>query len=95
MEGEAEVVPKLPDFLEMVPLCTKGCGTNTRAISMAILWAGERIATAIENNRETHAVHEMAHDLGKAFVESMVPPAPVPGVTMPKRRTSIPPKKKT
>jgi hypothetical protein len=88
---------RFPDFEEMVRLATKGCGTNTRSITMALLWAGERIARAIVDHRETHAVHEMAHDLGKAFVESMIPPPPpdpVPGVTMPKR-TTAPPKKKT
>jgi hypothetical protein len=102
--------PKLPTFQTMVQQVTKGCGTNTRAIAISIMWAGERIAAALAkataDNQETHEVRQMSQELGRAFIESIVPPAPeqpsvgpskpVPGVQMPaENRSSVRPRTRT
>jgi hypothetical protein len=72
----------LPPFEQALDLIKRGTGPNTRAIAVAILWAGERISQAIANNNEAHGVRVMAEDLGRAFIESVRPPpmGAVPGV---------------
>lgn len=102
----------IPDFHEMISHISKGTGANTRAIALAMLWAGERIgraaeriARAVVDQRETHQVASMSRELGKAFVDSLIPPAPsrmppppiVPmehrNTAQPKRKTTLPPRK--
>ena len=77
--------PPFPGFHEFMAELPHGIGANTRAITLAILWAGERIARAVADTREAHQVREMSEELGKAFLESVRPP---PGSVRP------PPKKR-